>query len=251
MIHVENNSWELGRTGNKMFMHAFGNFIAEKNDLYWQSDIQKEFPNNEITTRFHNGLKKKIELNITDETCADFLEKKIESGARIHGWFQEPRLVNNEEYAKYLSSIFKIEEYTSIDTDSVFIHIRAGDISQWGGRMLPLNYYETQLDSISFKDGTIATDSFDHPTVQALIKKYNFKKFIGTPEQTIKFGASHSKIVLSLGTFSYWIGALSKPGSNIKCITMNKAITEYSLIWWHPSFNLEKIRNHVDTRRAK
>jgi hypothetical protein len=251
MIYIENESWNLGRTGNKMFIHAFGNFIAEKNNLYWQSEIQKEFPDNEITTRFHDGFKKEIKLNITDEICADFIEKKIESGAKIHGWFQESELVNNEEYAKYLSSIFKINEYLPIDTDSVFIHIRAGDISEWGRRMLPLDYYENQLNSISFKHGAIATDSFDHPIVQALIKKYNFKKFIGTAEQTIKFGASHSKIILSLGTFSYWIGVLSKPGSIIKHITMNNAITDYSLIWWHPNFNLEKTRNYVDTRRTK
>jgi hypothetical protein len=251
MIFISDKSWNLGRLGNKMFMHAYGNFLAEKNNLYWQSKIEDEFPNKSIITRYNNGIKKEIELLIKDETCSYFINNNIKCGAEIYGWFQQAELVNDDKYAEYLSSIFKINKYLDIDQDSVFIHIRAGDLSHLNSYMLPYEYYESQLESIQFKNGVIASDTLEHPTIEKLIKKYNFKKFSANPEETIKFGASHSKLILSLGTFSYWIGALSRPGTIIKNITMNEAIEKYSLFWWHPNFNLEKIRKYVNTRCIK
>jgi hypothetical protein len=46
--------------------------------------------------------------------------------------------------------------------------------------------------------------------VKTLIVKYNLTPYHGTPQTTIKFAKNCNNLVLSLSTFSWWIGFLSK-----------------------------------------
>jgi hypothetical protein len=253
MIYVQEKVWQsMGRTGNKMFIHAYGNFLAKKNNLNWDCPINQEFPQNKITTKKNIGVVKKPDLLIKDESCHKFIEEKIKNGAEINGWFQSEELLNNEIYAEYISSLFEIKSFfETINKEDVFVHVRAGDIARFQNIMLPYEYYESQLNSINFKNGLISSDTPTHAIVQKLAKNFKLDILQANEEDTICIGASHSKIVLSNGSFSYWIGALSKPGTEILNITMNEAIKKYKIIWWHPSYDLKKARNYVDSKRSR
>jgi len=55
-------------------------------------------------------------------------------------------------------------------------------------------------------DCYLASDSPSHPFVESLINEFGLKLYEGTPEETIIFGSMFDNKILSLGTFSWWIG---------------------------------------------
>jgi hypothetical protein len=92
--------------------------------------------------------------------------------------------------------------------DEVFVAYRIGDIN--GIRqMLPYEYYEDALTKINPISGYITSDTPDHPNVLRLIEKFNLKNYNGSPLETIDFAKNFNNLVLSEGSFSWWIGFLS------------------------------------------
>jgi len=63
---------------------------------------------------------------------------------------------------------------------------------------------------MNFNGGYISSDSINHKFCIHLIKKYNLIPINMNPSQVIDFGKNFNNIVLSEGTFSWWIGFLSQ-----------------------------------------
>jgi len=89
----------------------------------------------------------------------------------------------------------------------VFVHVRLGDV-QNTSFVPPIEYYDGVLQSITFSNGYIASDTIDHPIVQRLISKYSLKPFIDNEINTIQFGSTCKYIVTAGGTFSWLIALL-------------------------------------------
>lgn len=93
--------------------------------------------------------------------------------------------------------------------DGLFVHVRLGDITN--NFAADIDYYRKAIDSVKASANCkkyIASDSPNHPIVQTLIKEYGLSLFNASPEDTILFASSFNRKVLSLGTFSWWIGFL-------------------------------------------
>jgi hypothetical protein len=133
---------------------------------------------------------------------------------RIHDYMQTPGV------ARYIRNRILINKETiqsknpyTYDNNNVFIHVRLGDVAN-DSRSKPFDYYDNVLNNLNFDKGYISSDTISDYRCQRLIDKYKLNVFNSDEIDTIKFGSSCKHIVLSLGTFSWYIGAFSF-GSNV------------------------------------
>lgn len=197
-----------GRLGNKMFQDAAAEIFIRKNHIFlgdgWYENT--------------------IEIN--DGNFLEWLSKDSIPQANYHfnGFFQIKEFIL--KYRNELTAMY-IKEHQPIDKDDVFVHYRLGDATNLRFS-LPIDYYRHALGKLRCYNqdlkGYISTDSPDNPNVRLLMEEFNLKLYQGTPMSTIHFGASFNNLVLSEGSFSFWIGLLS----NADTVYCNKR--EYM---WH------------------
>ena len=197
------------RFGNLLFFSYIIDYLARINDLPISYENFNEITSLGIPL-FTEGTTIYTELHTISDSNVDFyLENpKIEKNIMIHGFFQTAstaRFIKNK-INEYRENIMKLNPYT-YDNNNVFIHVRLGDITNNFNQ--PFEYYDKALSSINFDKGYISSDTVTHPICQNLINKYNLTVFNSNEVDTIKFGSSCKNIVLSLGTFSWYIGAFS------------------------------------------
>lgn len=189
-----------GRFGNSLFKFFMARFFSEKFNLCISNPLDTK-----ISQDFKNGT-------IIDE----------KNPIKIDGFYQNRLTI--ELFKKNRHMFLPIEEKRG----GVFCHVRLGDLfmphSKEGNRFLPIEYYRKALEGSN--GGYISSDSPDDAGVKALAEEFNLEIFNDTPENTIIFAASFDKKVLSLGTFSWWIGFLGNQ-SNVICANPN----DYPI--WH------------------
>ena len=162
-----------------------------------------------------DGLVGNEKIKINDDNFMELFESnKIHPyHYNFNGFFQ-----NKEFFTKYefeIKSLLNIN-HKSIDKNLLFLHYRIGDIKN-ERNMLPLEYYIEALESTKFNGGYIASDSLNHNNCLYLINKYKLKPIHGlSPMNTIYLGKNFNNLILSEGTFSWWIGFLSR-AENVIC----------------------------------
>jgi hypothetical protein len=82
--------------------------------------------------------------------------------------------------------------------------------------MLPIEYYVEGIEKFGDGNGFISTDSIGHPNCRYLIDRYNLNPINLSPMETILYGKNFNNLILSEGTFSWWIAFLSN-SKNIFC----------------------------------
>lgn len=132
------------------------------------------------------------------------------------------------EYRNDIRNVYK-REFKPRDSKEVFVAFRLGDATHSRAR-LPKEYYEdalTKLYDNGCNSGYITTENMEHPDVQYLINKFGLKPYVNhTPLEKINFAKDFNNLVLSEGSFSFWIGMLSN--------AENVYINDRRHIWsWH------------------
>ena len=117
------------------------------------------------------------------------------------------------------------------NNNDVFIHLRLGDIAEWGWNE-SFSYYEKVLSQIEYDNVFVSSDTIDHEIVQKLVNKYNAKRFIMDEINTILFGSTNKHIILSSGTFSFLIGLFALPESDVFIPSNPKFSTNMILPHW-------------------
>lgn len=203
----------LGRLGNNIIQYFAGRLLAEKNNFYLNSSPKHI---NDWGSFFHitppkRGLLRGEQIIEINDTNFMELLNNSENLPLYHyilnGYFQIKNFLHT--YQDYIKDNLHIT-YKETNPNQVFVAYRIGDLDGLR-QMLPKEYYEEALDKLDFKGGYITSDSMDHTFVQSLIYKYGLQPItFDNPLEKIDFAKNFNQLILSEGTFSWWIGFLSK-----------------------------------------
>jgi hypothetical protein len=193
-----------GRLGNNLFQYVAAYIFAKKYNLKISSSIVE---NNFDLPSLAGDVTGGIIVDVDDTNFMSLLESESLTPAhyRFIGYYQNKDFIL--KYRNEIKSLFKLI-FTDISKDEVFVAYRIGDIN--GERqMLPIEYYQEALRNVNAKSGYITSDTLDHPNVVQLAKEFNLKIYNKSPLETIDFAKNFNNLVLSEGSFSWWMGFLS------------------------------------------
>jgi hypothetical protein len=193
-----------GRLGNNLFQYVAAYIFAKKFNLKITSNV--------VLSKFElptlNGeIYSSNTIDVNDDNFMSLLESDTLEPAhyRFTGYYQNKDFIL--KYQDDIKLMFKLRP-TQMSNEDVFVAYRIGDIN--GIRqMLPIEYYQEALRNINAKNGYITSDTLDHPNVVQLANEFNLKFYNNSDIETIDFAKNFNNLVLSEGSFSWWIGFLS------------------------------------------
>jgi hypothetical protein len=193
-----------GRLGNNLFQYVAAYIFAKKFNLKISSGVVENNFDLPLLTGESNS---DLVIDVNDNNFMSLLESEFleEAHYRFVGYYQNRDFIL--KYGSEIKSLFNLT-FTDIPNDEVFVAYRIGDIN--GERqMLPIEYYQEALRNINAKNGYITSDTLDHQNVVQLANEFNLKFYNKSPLETIDFAKNFNNLVLSEGSFSWWIGFLS------------------------------------------
>lgn len=194
-----------GRFGNNLFQYFTALIFSQK----FNQSIENPLSNNIL--KFDLSKNEHIyeeSLIINDHNICNLLnEENINKNLILDGFFQNRTILKLLKENKHL---FLNENKNQKDA---FVHVRLGDIYN-DEASCNINYYRKAL--IGLNGGYISSDSPNNDIIKQLSNEFNLEIFESPPEETIIFGCQFENKILSLGTFSWWIGFLGNQ-NNVIC----------------------------------
>ena len=193
MIRISHKS---GRLGNRMLINTCASILSQKYDLKVEEYV--ETPG--ITLNYCMSGRMLDMVKVRDEELLDLTEP-IKTGLDLgECYFQ---------VGDFLSSIWnELTGFIPKATESkegAFIHVRLGDVAHLSP---PFSYYEECIKRSGATTGLVSSDSLTHDTVKK-IEEMGFAVFDRDPAETMLEAAKYHTLILSKGTFSWWIGMMS------------------------------------------
>lgn len=211
-----------GRLGNQLFQYFFAKKISKHlgGEIYMTKNLIEVFGfNTNIVTHLPsqfcrlyetwNGYKKELFFNNVkiSDNFSEILNLIFKSNCHnlvIEGFYQKEEYYSPDK--KTIKSMLNISD--TIKENVLGIHIRKGDIINTNNE-LPNCWYSKMIEKFSHHKIYLSTDSPNSEIVKNLLNR-GCELYENTPENTIIEFSTFSDLVLSQGTFSWWIGFLSE-----------------------------------------
>lgn len=219
-----------GRLGNNIFQYAVASILSKKNGkpinsarpFFLFKDINNCEKNN------HAGV-----LGVNDDNFLNIIEKEYNTFTDfyIDGYFQTSRFVT-----EYRDSILDLFNYNYDIKEGTFIHLRIGDLLDIPTAIGKKEYFIKAIEESGKRYPIyISSDSPHHPLYLELLNLYGMIPYNGSAEETLIFGSQFKTKILSLGTFSWWIGFFNT--SNVYYPDPEQYLKWHGDIFCYPEWN--------------
>jgi hypothetical protein len=199
-----------GRLGNNMIQYAAGAILAEKTGLCLKTKAKRTF-SKILNTQTIDGICHNETIELTDESYSDHhYNPEPNTGYILKGFFQDSRLLC--DHREKILDLYKLPKpKKSVSSCDAFFACRLGDCLTSHRTYCSMKYIEDQLITSrdSYDNVYVTSDTINHPPLVKLIKKYNLTVYQDSPVNTILFAAQFNNLILSAGSFSYWMAYLS------------------------------------------
>ena len=231
-----------GRLGNNLIQYAAAYVLAKKTGLQLDAPHTRKYSNtgsyktssdtsNTIETDFGSVFKINSlsghsfndYIELTDDNYFEHLKNPTPNkGYHLNGFFQHERLL--VDCREEILNLYQLPEsdFTPSKNDA-FIACRLGDCLVTSRTYCTIDYIDQQLqmNRDSYNKVYITSDTIDHPPLVDLIKKYDLTIYQDEPLNTILFACRFNNLILSAGSFSYWMAYLSE-ATNITVYKNNR-----------------------------
>jgi len=187
--------------------------------------------------RFKNEADLDDALVVSDSNYFDVLygqNDNVNNKYIVNGYFQDGRLLC--VYRDAILDLYK-NPYPNFSqpNNNSFIACRLGDSLQISSKknwFCNLEYIEKNIIELLKLNGDIyiTSDSINFPPLVHLIEKYKLKLYQEGPLQTILFASNFNNLVLSAGSFSYWMAYFSE-AKNISVFKNNSDPLQRKNAW--------------------
>jgi hypothetical protein len=222
-----------GRLGNNMIQYAAAYVLAKKAGLYidkpskrlcnivpqFKTSFNANKETNDVISsdvfkiKPLNGNRFTDFIELTDKNYFEHLENPIpKKGYRLDGFFQHKKLL--VDYREEILNLYKLPKeglnFNPSKHDTL-IACRFGDCLTTPRTYCSIKYIEKQLKARRdlYDKVYITSDTINHPPLVDVIKKYNLTIYQNEPLDTILFASQFNNLILSAGSFSYWMAYLS------------------------------------------
>lgn len=192
-----------GRLGNAILLDVCTSILSKKHDL--KVINYNNYLNFPFIINLYQGKIIKNNYIVLNESNYEeiFSNDNLDCGILVDVLYQNKKFLTT--YQQQIKEHFIFLDNDPVK-DEVFLHVRLGDVAYLNPGF---DYYDNCLKKINFKKGYISSDSPNHEIVQKLILKYNLVLIEMSPENILNFARKFENLILSNGTFSWWIGFLS------------------------------------------
>lgn len=220
-----------GRLGNQMIQYAAAYVLAKKTGLQLDTYKTSSSTNNKIETDFgavfrinsSSGHSFDDFIKLTDDNYYEHLKQPTPNkGYHLNGFFQHEKLL--VDHREEILNLYKLPEPDFIpNKNDAFVACRLGDCLVTPRTYCTMDYIDKQLkvSRYSYDKVYITSDTIDHPPLVDLIKKYDLTIYQNEPLNKILFACRFNNLILSAGSFSYWMAYLSS-AENITVYHNNK-----------------------------